>query len=96
MHYGGVLMWHGAWRQAEEHLARTAADFAASRPIAAVESVARLGRARRRQGRFDEAVHPLEQARGLALAVVHVDLEVDVGQLVGPAEGVRAAPARPR
>jgi LuxR family transcriptional regulator, maltose regulon positive regulatory protein len=70
VHYGGVLLWHGAWGEAEEQLARAAADFAASRPIAAVESAARLAELRRRQGRVNEAVHLLEEARGHALSVL--------------------------
>jgi tetratricopeptide (TPR) repeat protein len=70
VHYGGVLMWRGAWREAEEQLARAAADFAASRPIAAVHSVARLAELRRRQGRLHEAEGLLAAAPGHPLSIL--------------------------
>jgi LuxR family transcriptional regulator, maltose regulon positive regulatory protein len=82
VHYGGVLMWHGAWRQAEEQLARAAADFAASRPLAAVESVARLAELRRRQGRLDEAEGLLEEVQGHHLSILgRAHLALDRGDV---------------
>jgi LuxR family maltose regulon positive regulatory protein len=81
VHYGGVLMWRGAWREAEEQLARAAADFAASRPIAAVLSVVRLAELRRRQGRLDEAVRLLEEVRDHPLAILgRAHLAMDRGE----------------
>jgi ATP/maltotriose-dependent transcriptional regulator MalT len=77
-HYGGVLTWRGAWREAEEQLARAVEDFAASRPLAVADSVARLAELRRRQGRFEEADQLLEQVPGHPLATLgrgHVALE---------------------
>ena len=89
-HYGGVLTWHGAWREAEEQLARAADDYAASRPLAAAESVARLVELRRRQGRLDEAErllgeaewHPLATLAGAHLALDRGELEraADIAQ----------------
>jgi DNA-binding NarL/FixJ family response regulator len=80
VHYGGVLTWRGAWREAEEQLARAAADFAASRPFAAVESVARLAELRRRQGRLQEAAGLLDEAPGHPLSVLgHAQLALDRG-----------------
>lgn len=69
-HYGGVLAWHGAWREAEEQLTRAADDFAASRPLAAAESVARLADLRRRQGRLDDAELLLDRVEGHPLATL--------------------------
>jgi LuxR family transcriptional regulator, maltose regulon positive regulatory protein len=79
-HYGGVLMWRGAWREAEEQLARAARDFAASRPLAVADGVARLAELRRRQGRLSEAAGLLEEAPGNPLAVLgraHLALDLD-------------------
>jgi LuxR family transcriptional regulator, maltose regulon positive regulatory protein len=79
-HYGGVLMWRGAWREAEEQLARAARDFAASRPLAVVDGVARLAELRRRQGRLSEAASLLDDAPGNPLAVLgwaHLALDRD-------------------
>lgn len=63
-HYGGVLTWYGAWREAEEQFARAAEDFAVSRPLAAAGSVVGLAELRRRQGRLREAEHLLEKVEG--------------------------------
>lgn len=86
-HYGGVLTWHGAWREAEEQLARAAADFAASRPLAAAESVARLADLRRRQGRLDDADHLLDRVQGHPLATLAgAHLALDRGEAERAAE----------
>lgn len=69
-HYGGVLTWHGSWREAEEQLARAAEDFAVSRPLAAAESFARLAELRRRQGRLDDAGRLLDEVEGHPLATL--------------------------
>ena len=53
--YAGVLINQGGWREAEDELERTLADFAATRRTFLGGAVARLGELRRRQGRLDEA-----------------------------------------
>ncbi len=53
--YAGVLINQGGWREAEDALERTLADFAATRRTFLGGAVARLGELRRRQGRLDEA-----------------------------------------
>ena len=75
-HYAGVLLWRGAWPEAEAELAAATGELAATFPAMAAEGVARLAELRRRQGRLDEAhalldrldVLPLRtMGRGLAL-----------------------------
>lgn len=76
-HYASVLMWRGAWAEAERELAVAQHDLAATRPAMAVEAVARLAELRRRQGRFEEATqlfakvefHPLVQIGRAQLAL---------------------------
>jgi DNA-binding NarL/FixJ family response regulator len=80
VHYGGVLMWRGEWREAAAQLERAAEDFEASRPLAMAESVARLGDLRRRQGRMDEARRLLGEVEGHPLAdLVRAHLDLDRG-----------------
>ncbi len=60
-HHAGVLLWSGAWREAETELAEAASTLQATRPAFLAEAVARLGYLRYRQGRLDEAVALFEQ-----------------------------------
>jgi DNA-binding CsgD family transcriptional regulator len=72
-HYGAVLMWRGAWDEAEEQFAASSAALSVARPVLAAEAAVRLGELRRRQGRAaeaerifeDESSHP-EAALGRA------------------------------
>jgi LuxR family maltose regulon positive regulatory protein len=49
-HYATVLMWRGAWAEAEEELSAATRELAATRPPMVVEGLVRLGELRRRQG----------------------------------------------
>jgi ATP/maltotriose-dependent transcriptional regulator MalT len=76
-HYAAVLVWRGAWAEAERELAAATEELEATRPAMAVEGVVRLAELRRRQGRRDEAaelfgrveLHPLAQLGQAALAL---------------------------
>ena len=60
-HYAGVLLWAGAWDQAESELAEAAKALQATRPAFLAEAIARQGFLRYQQGRLDEAVLLFEQ-----------------------------------
>ncbi len=66
--YAGVLIWRGAWADAESELAAATRDFEQSRPPLASQAFARLGELRLRQGRLEEAAHLFEQAGSQPLA----------------------------
>lgn len=76
-HYASILMWRGAWGEAEAELAEVTDELRATRPGYAADAVARLGELRRRQGRFDEAetlfveagAHPIAQVGRARLAL---------------------------
>jgi ATP/maltotriose-dependent transcriptional regulator MalT len=76
-HYAGVLIWRGAWDEAEVELEEATGELATSFPAMAAEGIARLADLRRRQGRGDEAqalldrleTHPL-RAMGSKLALL--------------------------
>ncbi len=76
-HYSSVLMWRGAWAEAETELTAATKELQRSRPALAVEGVVRLAELRRRQGRLQEAetlfnqvdFHPLAQLGRAALAL---------------------------
>jgi len=53
--HASVLMWGGAWSDAEAELERAIRYFAGARPSMQEEPLVRLAELRRRQGRFDEA-----------------------------------------
>jgi DNA-binding NarL/FixJ family response regulator len=86
-HYATVLMWRGAWADADRELTTATRELAATRPPMVVEGLVRLGELRRRQGRFEEAAtlfakaetHPLAQLGRAALAL-------DQGDAVGAAD----------
>ncbi|HXF52448.1 MAG TPA: LuxR C-terminal-related transcriptional regulator [Dehalococcoidia bacterium] len=54
-HYAVVLMWRGAWEEAERQLQASTVELLAFRPPMAVEAKVRLAELRWRQGRWDEA-----------------------------------------
>jgi LuxR family transcriptional regulator, maltose regulon positive regulatory protein len=56
-----VLMWGGAWSEAEAELTRCAQQLASARPAQQEHVLVRLAELRRRQGRFDEAEAVLER-----------------------------------
>ena len=60
--YGGVHLWRGSWRAAEEVLEASVEDFPRSRPAMVGGPLAALAELRRRQGRFEEALSLLRQA----------------------------------
>jgi DNA-binding CsgD family transcriptional regulator len=76
-HYAGVLIWRGAWPEAEAELETATGELAATFPAMAAEGIARLAELRRRQGRVEDAqalldrldVQPL-RALGAKLALL--------------------------
>ena len=60
-HYAGVLIWRGAWPEAEDELVEATGDLASTFPAMAAEGIARLAELRRRQGRIEEAQVLLDQ-----------------------------------
>ncbi len=60
-HHAGVLLWAGAWGEAESELTEAARILQATCTAYVPEAVARLGYLRYRQGRLDEAVSLFEQ-----------------------------------
>jgi LuxR family maltose regulon positive regulatory protein len=53
--HAGVLMWSGAWSEAEAELELAIRQLAGARPAMQEQPLVRLAELRRRQGRFDEA-----------------------------------------
>ncbi len=80
-HYATVLMWRGAWVEAEGELTAATRELAGTRPPMMVEGIVRLAELRRRQGRLEEAAalfgqaeaHPLAQLGRAALALSQGD-----------------------
>jgi ATP/maltotriose-dependent transcriptional regulator MalT len=60
-HYAGVLLWRGAWAEAEAELEAASGELGATFPAMAAEGIARLAELRRRQGRIAEAHALLDQ-----------------------------------
>lgn len=60
-HHASVLIWQGAWAEAELELEEAIHELEATRPGDVVHGVVRLGELRRRQGRFDEATQLLSR-----------------------------------
>jgi DNA-binding NarL/FixJ family response regulator len=54
-YYATVLIWKGAWAEAESELSAALREMEVARPAYAKESLAKLGELRRKQGRLDEA-----------------------------------------
>lgn len=54
-HYAGVLMWQGAWTEAESELVSAIRQMQATRPGDLAHGLVRLAELRRRQGRLEES-----------------------------------------
>jgi DNA-binding NarL/FixJ family response regulator len=79
-HYAAVLLWRGAWMEAEAELISATRELSATRSGQAAEGILRLGELRRRQGRLDEAATLIAQAPGHALATLgNAALAFDAG-----------------
>jgi ATP/maltotriose-dependent transcriptional regulator MalT len=78
--YGEVLVWSGAWPQAETALTAVCRDYAGV-PHKALEGLVRLAELRRRQGRTEEAEALVAQAeRHPRAALVRAALALDRGE----------------
>jgi LuxR family maltose regulon positive regulatory protein len=60
-HHASVLLWQGAWKEAEAELDAATRELEASRPGKVTDGIVRLAELRRRQGRLDEAERLLER-----------------------------------
>lgn len=69
-YYATVLVWQGAWTEAEAELTAAAQELEASRPSNALEALAKLGDLRRRQGRHAEAEDLLRRAETHPMALL--------------------------
>src|SRR5215831_9852753 len=87
--YAGVLIWRGAWTEAEQELAAATRDFEQSRPPLVGQAFARLGELRLRQGRLDEAEKLFDQAGSQPIARLgQVALALERGDAAGAAADV--------
>jgi ATP/maltotriose-dependent transcriptional regulator MalT len=78
-YYGEVLVWRGAWREAERALAGASRDLTRAGRDAS-DSLVRLAELRRRQRRFEDAEALLAEAIGHPLAsIVAAGLALDRG-----------------
>jgi LuxR family transcriptional regulator, maltose regulon positive regulatory protein len=62
--YAAVLIWRGAWSEADRALTSAAAQLEAAHPAFQAEALVRLAELRRRQGQLDEAAELLTRAEG--------------------------------
>lgn len=87
--YAGVLIWRGAWAEAESELAVAARDFEQSRPPLVGQAFARLGELRLRQGRLEEAAQLFDQAGSQPIARLgQAALMLERGDAAGAAADV--------
>ena len=87
--YSGVLIWRGAWAEAETELGTAVRDFEQSRPPLIGQAFARLGELRLRQGRLLEAAKLFEQAGSQPIARLgQVALSLERGDAAGAAADV--------
>jgi ATP/maltotriose-dependent transcriptional regulator MalT len=68
--YAGVLVWHGAWEEAEAELMAATRYLGESRPPMARSGIVRLGELRVRQGRLDDAEALFAQCEGAPAALL--------------------------
>jgi ATP/maltotriose-dependent transcriptional regulator MalT len=68
--YAGVLVWHGAWDEAEAELIAATRYLGESRPPMARSGIVRLGELRLRQGRLDDAAALFAQCEGVPAALL--------------------------
>lgn len=79
-HYSSVLIWQGAWADAERELLAATDELLVTRAGLAMDGVVRLGELRRLQGRWDEATRLFAQAGGHPLAQLgRAQLALDQG-----------------
>jgi DNA-binding NarL/FixJ family response regulator len=88
-HHAGVLLWRGAWEQAEAELEAATRELEVSRPGKVADGILRLAELRRRQGRLEEAERLLERVAlsphalfGLAAVALDRDQAADAIDLV--------------
>lgn len=88
-HHAGVLLWQGAWKEAEAELEAATRELEASRPGKVADGIIRLAELRRRQGRLEEAERLLERVKfsphalfGLAALALDRDQAADALDLV--------------
>ncbi len=67
-HHAAILIWRGAFEEAESELQAAARDLAPIAPVSLPETTARLGDLRRRQGRYDEAAALFARSEASPLA----------------------------
>ena len=85
-YYGEVMVWRGAWDEAELAFAEASRGLTGAGRDAS-ESLVRLAELRRRQRRFDEAAALLAEAEGHPLAsLVAAGVAIDRGDTRGGAE----------
>ena len=68
-HHAAVLVWKGAWQEAESELSEAESELHRQRPPWLGEATVRLAELRRRQGRLTEAAALFRQAEGHPLAL---------------------------
>ncbi|MGH2948747.1 MAG: LuxR C-terminal-related transcriptional regulator, partial [Solirubrobacteraceae bacterium] len=79
-HYADVLVWRGAWAEAESELDAAARELEAAAPHRVADATVRLAELRRRQGRLGEAESLLEDAERHPLSpLVRAALVLDRG-----------------
>jgi LuxR family transcriptional regulator, maltose regulon positive regulatory protein len=89
-HYAEVLMWRGAWSEAESELGAMAREFATFAPVSIPEATVRLAELRRRQGRCDEAKALLSKAGAHPLALLsRATMDLDQGDPAGAVDQVQ-------
>ncbi|HEX2126703.1 MAG TPA: LuxR C-terminal-related transcriptional regulator, partial [Thermoleophilaceae bacterium] len=88
-HHAGVLLWQGAWKEAEAELEAATRELEASRPGKVADGIVRLAELRRRQGRLEEAERLLQRVSfsphalfGLAALALDRDQAADALDLV--------------
>ncbi len=69
-HHAAILIWRGAFQEAERELEAAARELAPIAPGPLPERAARLGELRRRQGRYDEAATLFARAESSPLAAL--------------------------
>ena len=97
-HHAGVLLWQGAWNEAERQLEAATRELETSRPGKVADGLLRLAELRRRQGRLEEAERLLERVGfsphallGLAALALDRDQAADALDLVDRLEALTDA-----
>ncbi len=79
-HHAAILIWRGAFQEAESELQAAARELAPVAPGPVPERTARLGDLRRRQGRYDEAAALFARSEASALSTLgRAELAFDQG-----------------